>query len=80
MRNINWVEQSVTTTGTSGTLSIGAATSGHSTLSQRLVVGALFPYTLLDGANKESGVATLTSATVVTKHTIWEKIEAGVVV
>lgn len=78
MNNVNWIQENTSTTGTGGTLTLAGAVAGFVPFSSRFANGTIVTYQIVDGNNRESGVGKLTNATTLTKETIWEKLESGV--
>lgn len=77
MQNFNWIRESVTSTGTGAAVTLAGAPAGFVPFSTRFANGTIVSYEIADGNNRESGIATLTNATTLTKITIWEKLESG---
>lgn len=73
----NWVEESTSTVGT-GSLTLTGRTVGHATFSEQCTTGELVNVTVKDGANKETGLFTLTAPNTLARTIIYEHLVADV--
>lgn len=73
----NLAAQLITNTGT-GTLSLGAAVTGNSTLSDALPLSTQAHYTIVSGNDREVGTGQLTSAAVFERTTVETTLVGGV--
>lgn len=71
----NWIREVTATTGT-GAMTLGGPPAGFVAFATRFANGAVVPYAIEDGANREVGIGTYDTG-VLTRATKLEKLEGG---
>lgn len=73
----SWIKHDTATTGT-GTITLGSAVSGHTTIGDHFADGELVYYSIENGSNRENGIGTFTvSGTTLARTTVLETLVSG---